>query len=54
MMEAEPDLFSPVPWGRRGWTNLDLGGVGGRRCATPLPAWRNVAPPGLVARHAPL
>ena len=52
MVEAEPDLFSPIPgaWGRRGWTNLDLAGADEEIVrGALLAAWRNVAPPGLVA-----
>lgn len=54
MVEAEPDVFEPVPgaWGARGWTNVDL--LPAREellRGALLAAWRTVAPPGLVARY---
>lgn len=56
-VEAEPDAYEPVPgaWGERGWTRLDLFAVeeDGLRAGL-LAAWRNAAPPALVARTADL
>lgn len=52
MMEAEPDVFEPIPgsWGARGWTNVDLGQAEEETLRSALlQAWRNVAPPKLVA-----
>jgi len=52
--DAEPDVFSPIPgaWGRRGWTNLDLTTAEEETVRSALlAAWRNVAPPRLLAEH---
>ncbi len=54
---AEPDACAPVPgaWGARGWTSLDLWAVEEEVLrGLLLAAWRNAAPPGLVARTAGL
>jgi hypothetical protein len=56
MIEAEPDLFEPIPgsWGRRGWTNLDFTVADAESVRSALlAAWQNVAPPGLVAEFSP-
>ncbi|MCJ2132348.1 MmcQ/YjbR family DNA-binding protein [Methylobacterium sp. E-045] len=50
MVEAEPDLFDPVPgaWGRRGWTNLLLAGAEEETLrGALLTAWRCLAPDAL-------
>lgn len=57
MVEAEPDVFEPVPgaWGARGWTNLDLYAAEEELLRSALlNAWKATAPPGLAARLAPL
>ena len=54
MVEAEPDVFEPIPgaWGARGWTNVDLTVVIEETLRSALlAAWKAVAPPGLVAVH---
>lgn len=54
MLECEPDVFEPVSgaWGRRGWTNLNLGDADEPIVRSALlSAWRNVAPRGLVAAY---
>lgn len=54
MVEAEPDVFEPVPgsWGARGWTSLDLTAADDELLrGALLHAWRTVAPPKLVARY---
>ena len=46
VVEAEPDLFEPVPgaWGRRGWTSLSLDGADEETLrSTLLMAWRCLA-----------
>ncbi|MFD0938842.1 MmcQ/YjbR family DNA-binding protein [Methylobacterium trifolii] len=56
LVEAEPDLFSPVPgaWGRRGWTNLDLDACDEESLrGALLAAWRATAPATLVRAHDP-
>lgn len=56
MSEAEPAVFSAIPgaWGRRGWTNVDLSEAGEEAVRSALlAAWRNVAPPRLVAAQVP-
>lgn len=53
-LEAEPDIFEPVEgaWGRRGWTNISLAEADEDAVRDALlAAWRNVAPPGLVAEY---
>ncbi|KQP53533.1 MULTISPECIES: MmcQ/YjbR family DNA-binding protein [unclassified Methylobacterium] len=50
LVEAEPDLFDPVPgaWGRRGWTNLFLDGADEETLRSALlTAWRYLAPEAL-------
>ncbi|MGV7034428.1 MmcQ/YjbR family DNA-binding protein [Methylobacterium symbioticum] len=54
---AEPEAAEPVPghWGVRGWTRLELWALDEETLrAALLAAWRNAAPPGLVARYAGL
>ena len=54
LVEAEPDVFEPIPgsWGARGWTNVDLSQVEEETLRSALlAAWRNVAPPKLVAKY---
>lgn len=56
LVEAEPDLFAPVPgaWGRRGWTNLDLPDCDEETLrGALLAAWRNTAPAALVLAYEP-
>ena len=53
-VEAEPGIFKPIAgsWGRRGWTNIDLAEADEEAVrGALLAAWRNVAPPGLVASY---
>lgn len=53
--EAEPDACEAVPgaWGERGWTSVELFAVEEDFLrAGLLAAWRNTAPPALVARTA--
>ncbi|NEU11478.1 MmcQ/YjbR family DNA-binding protein [Methylobacterium sp. BTF04] len=47
LVEAEPDLFTPLPgaWGRRGWTTLDLWDSDEETLRSALlSAWRRVVP----------
>ena len=56
MSEADPAVFSPIQgaWGRRGWTSIDLARADEETVRSALlAAWRNVAPPGLVAAQVP-
>jgi hypothetical protein len=56
MAEAEPDVFEPISgsWGTRGWTNVDLNAADEETLRSALlAAWRNTAPPELVAQYDP-
>jgi hypothetical protein len=47
LVEAEPDIFRPVPggWGKQGYTNVRLAKVDAATLKSALTmAWRNVAP----------
>ena len=51
LIEAEPEIFRPVPggWGKRGSTNLRLAGADPATLQSALVlAWRNVAPKALL------
>ena len=53
-IEAEPEVFEPFAgaWGRAGCTRVELALVEPAVLAEIVrAAWRNVAPPALVARH---
>jgi hypothetical protein len=47
LVEAEPDIFRPVPggWGKQGYTNVRLAKAGAATLKSALAmAWSNVAP----------
>ena len=53
VVEAEPDLFEPVPgsWGRRGWTSLALPEADAETLGSALhAAWKTFAPKVLTSR----
>jgi hypothetical protein len=55
LVEAEPDIFRPVPggWGKRGSTNLRLGRVDQATLQSALTmAWSNIAPKSLLKANA--
>lgn len=54
MVEAEPDVFVPVPgaWGARGWTSLDLDMAEDETLrGALLTAWRATAPHAVTIRY---
>jgi hypothetical protein len=55
LLAAEPAMFKPAAgaWGRRGWTQVQLGAVDATTLGSTLAmAWRNTAPKTLVAQGA--
>src|SRR6516225_12282251 len=56
LVEAEPDIFRPVPggWGKSGNTNVRLAKADATTLRSALSmAWRNVAPKSLIASAKP-
>jgi hypothetical protein len=54
LVEAEPDIFRPVPggWGKRGSTNIRLARADQTTLQSALTlAWSNVAPKSLLTAH---
>ena len=54
LVEAEPDIFRPVPggWGKQGNTNVRLANADQTTLKSALTlAWRNVAPKSLLKLH---
>lgn len=54
LVEAEPDIFRPVPggWGRQGYTNVRLAKADATTLKSALTmAWKNVAPKASVKRR---
>jgi hypothetical protein len=54
LVEAEPDIFQPVPggWGKRGNTNVRLARADQTTLQSVLTlAWTNVAPKALLTAH---
>ena len=54
LVEAEPDIFRPVPggWGKRGSTNVRLARADQTTLQSALTlAWTNVAPKALLTAH---
>src|SRR6202521_3568937 len=57
LVEAEPDIFRPVPggWGKRGSTNVRIARGGKTKLqSAPPPARTNVAPKALLTAHQKL
>ena len=57
LVEAEPDIFRPVPggWGKRGSTNVRLARADQTTLQSALTlAWTNVAPKALLTAHQKL
>jgi hypothetical protein len=55
LVEAEPDIFRPVPggWGKHGNTNVRLAKADQATLQSALTlAWTNIAPKALLATHA--
>jgi hypothetical protein len=55
LVEAEPDIFRPVPggWGRQGYTNVRLAKADATTLQSALTmAWENVAPKASAKRRA--
>src|SRR6202171_1647317 len=55
LVEAEPDIFRPVPggWGKHGNTNVRLARADQATLQSALTlAWTNIAPKALLAAHA--
>ena len=55
LVEAEPDIFRPVPggWGRQGYTNVRLAKADATTLKSALTmAWENVAPKPSAKRRA--
>jgi hypothetical protein len=54
LVEAEPDIFRPVPggWGKQGNTNVRLASADQATLQSALTlAWTNIAPKSLLAAH---
>jgi hypothetical protein len=54
LVEAEPDIFRPVPggWGKQGNTNVRLASADQATLQSALTlAWTNIAPKSLLASH---
>jgi hypothetical protein len=54
LVEAEPDIFRPVPggWGKQGYTNVRLARAGQTTLRSALGmAWTNIAPKSLLTVH---
>ena len=54
LVEAEPDIFRPVPggWGRQGATNVRLAAADQATLRSALTlAWRKIAPKSLLEAH---
>jgi hypothetical protein len=52
LVAMRPGVYAITPWGRQGWTSVDLGRADpGELRELILEAWRGVAPKRLVATH---